>query len=74
MKADFMHKNSLFVLALLTFIGNLSCKAQEKDLSGYLSEGFIIFEKVYGDLNNDGLEDCVIITKGTDKKYYQPGL
>ena len=28
----------------------------------------MVFEKINGDLNNDGIEDCVLIIKGTDKK------
>lgn len=27
---------------------------------------FAVFEKVFGDLNKDGQEDCILITKGTD--------
>lgn len=38
-----------------------------KNLAGFLPEGHILFEEVYGDLNKDGLEDCVIISKGTDQ-------
>lgn len=62
-----MKNYSLLILALFTFFGNHTLKAQEKDLSEFLQDGYVIFEKVKGDLNNDGLEDLVIITKGTDK-------
>jgi hypothetical protein len=40
---------------------------QKQGLSGFLPKGYLIFEKIYGDLNKDGSEDCVIIIKGTDK-------
>lgn len=33
----------------------------------FLPQGFGIFEKINGDLNKDGIEDCVLIIKGTDK-------
>lgn len=33
----------------------------------FLPKGYVLFEEVYGDLNNDGLQDCILITKGTDK-------
>ncbi len=39
----------------------------DESLTVFLPKGHVIFEKIYGDLNKDGLEDCVIITKGTDK-------
>ncbi len=38
-----------------------------KDLSAFLPKGYLIFEKIKGDLNKDGLEDDVLIIKGTDK-------
>ncbi len=37
------------------------------ELNNFIPEGYVVFEKVCGDLNKDGLEDCLIITKGTDK-------
>ena len=40
---------------------------QRKELTEFLPVGYVIFDKVYGDLNKDGLEDCVVIIKGTDK-------
>lgn len=33
----------------------------------FIPEGFVLFEQISGDLNNDGLEDCVLIIKATDK-------
>jgi hypothetical protein len=43
--------------------------ATRKTLTEYLPPGFVIFQEVYGDLNNDGREDCAIIIKATDKNY-----
>jgi hypothetical protein len=37
-----------------------------KDPLDFLPKGYILFEKIKGDLNKDGLEDCVLIIKGTD--------
>jgi hypothetical protein len=34
--------------------------------SDFVPDEFAIFEKIFGDLNKDGQEDCVLITKGTD--------
>lgn len=33
----------------------------------FLPNGFVVFETIKGDLNNDGVEDLVLIIKGTDK-------
>ncbi|GHV68938.1 hypothetical protein FACS1894199_16940 [Bacteroidia bacterium] len=45
---------------------------QEKDKYGqnptdFLPKEYVVFEKINGDLNKDGIEDCVLIIKGTDK-------
>jgi hypothetical protein len=44
-----------------------STPEENKDINAFLPKGYVIFEKVYGDLNKDGLDDCVLIIKGTDK-------
>lgn len=33
----------------------------------HLPEGYVVFDKFEGDLNNDGVDDCVLIIKGTDE-------
>jgi hypothetical protein len=38
-----------------------------KNITDFLPKGHIVFEKVYGDLNKDGLDDCILIIKGTDR-------
>ena len=40
---------------------------QKMSPSDFIPEGYVIFDKVLGDLNKDGIEDCVLIIKGTDK-------
>ena len=39
----------------------------QKDSISFLPKGYVVFEKVVGDLNNDAIPDCVLIIKGTDK-------
>lgn len=39
---------------------------QKQDPADFLPKGYVIFEKITGDLNKDGMEDCVIIIKGSD--------
>lgn len=34
----------------------------------FLPKGYVVFKKINGDLNQDGVDDCVLIIKGTDKK------
>ena len=60
-----MKKYHFLILVILTTV---SCKAQNIDSLGYIPKGYVVLEKIYGDLNNDDLEDCVLIIKGTDKK------
>ena len=40
---------------------------QRKNPSDFLPNGYVVFEKVNGDLNKDGIDDCVLLIKGTDK-------
>lgn len=39
----------------------------KKEPADFVPEGYTIFEKTYGDLNKDGIEDCILIIKKTDK-------
>lgn len=36
----------------------------------FIPKGFKLFEKTEGDLNNDGVTDCVLMIKGTDKSKF----
>ncbi|KAA5533378.1 hypothetical protein F0919_12610 [Taibaiella lutea] len=36
-------------------------------LSDFLPKGYVTFDTIYGDLNKDGSDDCILIIKGTDK-------
>lgn len=40
---------------------------QKQNPTDFLPKGYVVFEKIEGDLNRDGLNDCVLIIKGTDK-------
>ena len=48
---------------LLTILG---CQAQNNQPSDFIPKGYTEFEKYFGDLNKDGLEDCVLIIKKSD--------
>lgn len=40
---------------------------QKQNPTNFLPKGYVIFEKINGDLNKDSIEDCVLVIKGTDK-------
>ena len=40
---------------------------EKQNPTDFLPKGFVVFEKINGDLNKDGIEDCILIIKGTDR-------
>jgi hypothetical protein len=64
MKPQFVF--SIMTLAITAF-GQVE---QKQALSDYLPKGYVIFEKIAGDLNKDGIEDCILIIKGTDSNKF----
>lgn len=36
----------------------------------FVPKAYVVFDKIFGDLNSDGSEDCVLIIKGTDKSKF----
>lgn len=55
-----------FIFSILTVTVFGQAK-KGKDLSAFLPKGYVIFEKIYGNLNKDNLKDCILIIKATDK-------
>lgn len=43
---------------------------QKQNPTDFLPKGFVVFERINGDLNKDGIDDCILIIKGTSKKYF----
>ena len=41
--------------------------ADQQRITDFIPKGYKLFEKISGDLNKDGLEDCVLIIKATRK-------
>ena len=60
-------KNLNQILLLLTFV-SCSIQAQTNAIEDFIPIGYVFFEKVFGDLNNDKQEDCILIIKRTNKK------
>lgn len=61
-----MRKLLIFILIVLTTnaFGQVELT---KNPTNFVPKGFVVIEKIKGDLNKDGLEDCVLIVKSTDK-------
>lgn len=61
-----MNKLIIFILTSLatSVVGQVNKKQNPGD---FLPNGYVIFETITGDLNNDDIEDCILIIKGTDK-------
>ena len=57
---------NILALVLLMSIG---CRAQYIQPADIIPSGYAEFERYVGDLNNDGLEDCVLMIKKTDPEY-----
>ena len=60
--------NKFLLISAFMILGVCSCKAQKKNPSKFLPKGYTLYEKHFGDLNNDGQKDCILIIKGKDKK------
>jgi len=57
----------LTLLISLIFIAS-SCRSLHKTTpSDFVPQDYVIYEKLFGDLNNDGQEDCLLIVKGTNE-------
>lgn len=46
---------------------NVSSTERSKNPADFVPKGYVIFDTIYGDLNKDKIEDCVLIIKGTNK-------
>jgi len=55
-----------FLIATLTttVFAQVESKTNPSD---FVPKGYVIFDRINGDLNKDGIEDCVLIIKGTEK-------
>lgn len=54
-----------FLLTAFTII-TFGQVEQQKNPADFVPKGYVVFEKINGDLNKDSIEDCVLIIKGTD--------
>jgi hypothetical protein len=68
MKSILMKKLLTFLIIILT-IKTFGQVEQKQNPIDFLPKGFVVFEKITGDLNKDGVEDCVLVIKGTDNNH-----
>ena len=61
-------ENAGLKLKLITLQDSLrNCQVVKKQSpNDFIPEGYVVFETMYGDLNKDGSDDCVLIIKGTE--------
>ncbi len=60
-------KKLLTLLITMTLVTSVFGQVESKqNPSDFIPKGYVLFEKINGDLNKDGIEDCVLIVKGTD--------
>lgn len=55
---------TLLSIVSITILGQIENK---KITSDFLPKGYVVFKETKGDLNKDGVDDCVLVIKGTDK-------
>lgn len=60
-----------YLLILFIFSVKLNCQAQSTNVEDFIPKGYVLYEKVFGDLNNDNQEDCILIIKGTSKDNFE---
>lgn len=58
--------NRPFKILLLVLLNGLVCQAQQEDISAFIPDGYVLFEKYSGDLNHDAQDDCVLMIKKVD--------
>jgi hypothetical protein len=61
-------KKLLPYLLITAGINSFGQPTQKKDPAAFVPKGFVVAEKIQGDLNKDGVNDCVLLIKATDKK------
>lgn len=54
-----------FTFLFTSLLYYMQCNAQELNFDTFVPLGFSVTEKIFGDLNKDGQDDCVLLIKGT---------
>mgnify|MGYP001591783809 CR=1 FL=1 len=57
----------LIITGLISTVSIFGQIDEQKEFSDFLPNGYVVFDKTFGDINKDGNTDCVLIIKGTNK-------
>ena len=57
----------IFLIIVSILCANYNSQAQSEEVEDFIPDGYVLFEKKFGDLNKDKQEDCILIIKGTNK-------
>lgn len=62
----------LLLTGILTFVLTVGFGqgVQKQNPIDFLPKGYVLVEQIKGDLNKDGIDDCVLLIKGTDKSKF----
>ena len=55
------------IIPLFVILVSYNFQAQVATTNYFIPKGYVLYEKVFGDLNKDKQEDCILILKGTNK-------
>ena len=62
-----MKKSLTFAITLLAIM-SFGEATSKQHMTDFVPKGYRVFETIHGDVNKDGIEDRVLIIKGTNKK------
>lgn len=60
-------KKLLIVLIISLTTTTFGQKERKKNPTDFVPKEYVVFEEINGDLNKDGIEDCILVIKGTKK-------
>ncbi|RKS42766.1 hypothetical protein BC962_3053 [Gillisia mitskevichiae] len=63
-----MNQNFNFLILLSFLFYNSPGNAQTESTAGFIPNGYVLLEEHSGDVNKDGLEDCILIIKNTKEE------
>ena len=70
-KKEAIDENTGIETAAVNVVEEIAVREEtEKKIGDFIPEGYKIFEEIHGDLNNDEIEDCIVIIKGTNKENF----
>ena len=63
-----MKQNINFLILLTLLLNNSLGNAQTESTTGFIPNGYVLFEEYSADVNEDGLEDCILIIKNSKEE------